>query len=86
MSLLGLTVKDSFVDISGSLTPTPVGIGVLQGFVKSGTPTYRNIQIRANLTYNKGAGKLEVTPENVKTESLYGPTTLNTSDITYWNK
>lgn len=86
VSLLGLTVKDSFVDISGSLTPTPVGIGVLQGFVKSGTPTYRNIQIRANLTYNKGAGKLEVTPENVKTESLYGPTTLNTSDITYWNK
>lgn len=86
VSLLGLTVKDSFVDISGSLTPTPVGIGVLQGFVKSGTPTYRNIQIRANLTYNNGAGKLEVTPENVKTESLYGPTTLNTSGITYWNK
>lgn len=85
-SLNTLTVKDSFVDISGSLTPTPVGIGVLQGFVKSGTPTYRNIQIRANLTYNNGAGKLEVTPENVKTESLYGPTTLNTSDITYWNK
>lgn len=86
VSLLVLTVKDSFVDISGSLTPTPVGIGVLQGFVKSGTPTYRNIQIRANLTYNNGAGKLEVTPENVKTESLYGPTTLNTSGITYWNK
>lgn len=85
-SLNSLTVENSKVDISGSLTPTPVGIGVLQGFVKSGTPTYRNIQIRANLTYNKGAGKLEVTPENVKTESLYGPTTLNTSDITYWNK
>lgn len=85
-SLNSLTVGNSKVDISGSLTPTPVGIGVLQGFVKSGTPTYRNIQIRANLTYNNGAGKLEVTPENVKTESLYGPTTLNTSDITYWNK
>lgn len=86
VSLLGLTVKDSFVDISGSLTPNPVGIGVLQGFVKSGTPTYRNIQIRANLTYNKGAGKLEVTQENVETASLYGPTTLMTSGITYWNK
>lgn len=85
-SLNTLTVKDSFVDISGSLTPTPVGIGVLQGFVKSGTPTYRNIQIRANLTYNNGAGKLEVTQENVETASLYGPTTLMTSGITYWNK
>lgn len=87
VSLLGLTVKDSFVDISGSLTPNPVGIGVLQGFVKSGTPTYRDIQIRANLTYNNGAGKLEVTQENVGTTSLYGPTTLTTSgSITYWNK
>lgn len=86
VSLLGLTVKDSFVDISGSLTPSPVGIGVLQGFVKSGTPSYTDIQIRANLTYNKGAGKLEVTQENVETASLYGPTTLMTSGITYWNK
>ena len=87
VSLLGLTVKDSFVDISGSLTPNPVGIGVLQGFVKSGTPTYRDIQIRANLTYNNGAGKLEVTQENVGTTSLYGPTTLTTSgSITYWKK
>ena len=86
VSLLGLTVKDSFVDISGSLTPTPVGIGVLQGFVKSGTPTYTGIQIRANLTYNKGTGKLEVTPETVGNAALYGPKTLNASDITYWNK
>lgn len=85
VSLLGLTVKDSFVDISGTLTPTPVGIGVLQGFVKSGTPTYRNIQIRANLTYNKGTGKLEVTPENVETKSLYCTQALTTSGITYWN-
>ena len=84
-SLNSLTVENSKVDISGTLTPSPVGIGVLQGFVKSGTPTYTGIQIRANLTYNKGTGKLEVTPENVKTESLYGPTTLNTSGITYWN-
>lgn len=86
VSLLGLTVKDSFVDISGSLTPSPVGIGVLQGFVKSGTPKYTDIQIRANLTYNKGAGKLEVTPENVGNAALYCPKTLNASDITYWNK
>lgn len=86
VSLLGLTVKDSFVDISGSLTPTPVGIGVLQGFVKSGTPTYRNIQIRANLAYNNGAGKLEVTQETVGNAALYCPKTLNASDITYWNK
>lgn len=85
-SLNTLTVKDSFVDISGSLTPTPVGIGVLQGFVKSGTPKYTGIQIRANLTYNKGTGKLEVTQENVETASLYGPTTLMTSGITYWTK
>lgn len=85
-SLNTLTVKDSFVDISGTLTPNPVGIGVLQGFVKSGTPTYRNIQIRANLTYNKGTGKLEVTPENVETKSLYCTQALTTSDITYWNK
>jgi len=86
-SLNTLTVKDSFVDISGSLTPSPVGIGVLQGFVKSGTPSYTDIQIRANLTYNNGAGKLEVTQETVGTASLYGPTTLTTSgSITYWNE
>ena len=85
-SLNTLTVKDSFVDISGTLTPNPVGIGVLQGFVKSGTPTYTGIQIRANLTYNKGTGKLEVTPENVENAALYGPKTLNAPGITYWNK
>lgn len=85
-SLNSLTVENSKVDISGSLTPSPVGIGVLQGFVKSGTPSYTDIQIRANLTYNNGAGKLEVTQENVGTASLYGPTTLMTSGITYWNK
>lgn len=85
-SLNSLTVENSKVDISGSLTPTPVGIGVLQGFVKSGTPTYTGIQIRANLTYNKGTGKLEVTPETVGNAALYGPKTLNASDITYWNK
>lgn len=85
-SLNSLTVGNSKVDISGSLTPNPVGIGVLQGFVKSGTPTYRNIQIRANLTYNNGAGKLEVTQENVETESLYCTQALTTSGITYWNK
>lgn len=85
-SLNTLTVKDSFVDISGSLTPSPVGIGVLQGFVKSGTPTYTGIQIRANLTYNKGTGKLEVTQETVGNAALYGPKTLNAPDITYWNK
>ena len=85
-SLNSLTVENSKVDISGTLTPTPVGIGVLQGFVKSGTPTYRNIQIRANLTYNKGTGKLEVTQETVGNAALYGPKTLNASDITYWNK
>lgn len=84
-SLNSLTVENSKVDISGSLTPNPVGIGVLQGFVKSGTPTYRNIQIRANLTYNKGTGKLEVTPENVETKSLYCTQALTTSGITYWN-
>lgn len=85
-SLNNLTVENSFVDISGSLTPSPVGIGVLQGFVKSGTPTYTGIQIRANLTYNKGTGKLEVTQETVGNAALYGPKTLNASDITYWNK
>lgn len=84
-SLNSLTVGNSKVDISGSLTPKPVGIGVLQGFVKSGTPSYTDIQIRANLTYNKGAGKLEVTQENVETKSLYCTQTLTTSGITYWN-
>ena len=85
-SLNSLTVENSKVDISGSLTPNPVGIGVLQGFVKSGTPTYRNIQIRANLAYNNGAGKLEVTQETVGNAALYCPKTLNASGITYWNK
>lgn len=85
-SLNSLTVENSKVDISGTLTPTPVDIGVLQGFVKSGTPTYRNIQIRANLTYNKGTEKLEVTQETVGNAALYGPETLNALDITYWNK
>lgn len=85
-SLNSLTVENSKVDISGSLTPNPVGIGVLQGFVRSGTPKYTGIQIRANLTYNKGTGKLEVTPENVETKSLYGPTKLDATKITYWTK
>ena len=85
-SLNSLTVENSKVDISGTLTPNPVDIGVLQGFVKSGTPTYRNIQIRANLTYNKGTEKLEVTQETVGNAALYGPETLNALDITYWNK
>ena len=85
-SLNSLTVENSKVDISGSLTPNPVGIGVLQGFVKSGTPKYTGIQIRANLAYNNGAGKLEVTQETVGNAALYCPKTLNASDITYWNK
>lgn len=85
-SLNSLAVENSKVDISGSLTPSPVGIGVLQGFVKSGTPTYTGIQIRANLTYNNGAGQLEVTQETVGNSALYCPKTLNASDITYWNK
>lgn len=85
-SLNSLTVENSKVDISGSLTPNPVGIGVLQGFVRSGTPKYTGIQIRANLAYNNGAGKLEVTPENVETKSLYCTQALTTSGITYWNK
>lgn len=85
-SLNSLTVENSKVDISGSLTPSPIGIGVLQGFVKSGTPKYTDIQIRANLTYDKGAGKLEVTQETVGNAALYCPKTLNASDITYWNK
>lgn len=85
-SLNSLTVENSKVDISGSLTPNPVGIGVLQGFVRSGTPKYTGIQIRANLAYNNGAGKLEVTQETVGNAALYGPKTLNASDITYWNK
>lgn len=85
-SLNSLTVENSKVDISGTLTPNPVGIGVLQGFLGSGTPKYTGIQIRANLTYNKGAGQLEVTQENVETKSLYCTQTLTTSGITYWKK
>lgn len=85
-SLNSLTVENSKVDISGPLTPNPVGIGVLQGFVRSGTPKYTGIQIRANLAYNNGAGKLEVTQETVGNAALYCPKTLNASDITYWNK
>lgn len=85
-SLNSLTVENSKVDISGTLTPKPVGIGVLQGFVRSGTPKYTGIQIRANLAYNNGAGKLEVTQETVGNAALYCPKTLNASDITYWKK
>lgn len=84
-SLNTLTVKDSFVDISGSLTPTPVGIGVLQGFVKSGTPAYTNIQVKADLAY--GDKTLVITAENVNTDTeLYGPTKLDATKITYWKK
>lgn len=85
VSLLGLTVKDSFVDISGSLTPTPVGIGVLQGFVKSGTAKYTDIQVKADLAY--GDKTLVITAENVNTDTeLYGPTKLDATKITYWTK
>lgn len=86
-SLNTLTVKDSFVDISGTLTPTPIGIGVLQGYVRSGTAEYTNIQVKANLTYAGGNKALEVTAENVTTATdLYGPTALKATGITYWNK
>lgn len=84
-SLNTLTVKDSFVDISGTLTPNPVGIGVLQGFVKSGTPKYTNIQVKADLAY--GDKTLVITAENVNTDTeLYGPAKLDATQITYWNK
>lgn len=84
-SLNTLTVKDSFVDISGSLTPTPVGIGVLQGFVKSGTAKYTDIQVKADLAY--GDKTLVITAENVNTDTeLYGPTKLDATKITYWTK
>lgn len=84
-SLNTLTVKDSFVDISGTLTPNPVGIGVLQGFVKSGTPKYTNIQVKADLAY--GDKTLVITAENVNTDTeLYGPTKLDATKITYWTK
>ncbi len=85
-SLNSLTVKDSYVDISGTLTPTPVGIGVLQGYVKSGTPAYSNIQIKSNLTYGGGAKTLEVTADNAGDTTLYGPSSLTATGISYWNK
>lgn len=84
-SLNSLTVGNSKVDISGSLTPTPVGIGVLQGFVKSGTPAYTNIQVKADLAY--GDKTLVITAENVNTDTeLYGPAKLDATKITYWTK
>lgn len=84
-SLNSLTVENSKVDISGSLTPNPVGIGVLQGFVKSGTPKYTNIQVKADLAY--GDKTLVITAENVNTDTeLYGPTKLDATKITYWTK
>lgn len=84
-SLNSLTVENSKVDISGSLTPTPVGIGVLQGFVKSGTPAYTNIQVKADLAY--GDKTLVITAENVNTDTeLYGPAKLDATKITYWTK
>ena len=87
MSLNTLRVSGSKVDISGTLTPTPVGIGVLQGYVRSGTAEYTNIQVKANLTYAGGNKALEVTAENVTTATdLYGPTALKATGITYWNK
>lgn len=84
-SLNSLTVENSKVDISGSLTPNPVGIGVLQGFVRSGTPKYTNIQVKADLAY--GDKTLVITAENVNTDTeLYGPTKLDATKITYWTK
>lgn len=84
-SLNSLTVENSKVDISGSLTPNPVGIGVLQGFVKSGTAKYTDIQVKADLAY--GDKTLVITAENVNTDTeLYGPTKLDATKITYWIK
>ena len=70
MSLNTLQVSGSKVDISGTLTPTPVGIGVLQGYVRSGTAKYDNIQVKADLTYGEGE-KLQILSENDLSESLY---------------
>lgn len=84
-SLNSLTVENSKVDISGTLTPKPVGIGVLQGFVKSGTAKYTDIQVKADLAY--GDKTLVITAENVNTDTeLYGPTKLDATKITYWTK
>lgn len=84
-SLNSLTVENSKVDISGTLTPKPVGIGVLQGFVKSGTAKYTDIQVKADLAY--GDKTLVITAENVNTDTeLYGPTKLDATKITYWKK
>lgn len=84
-SLNSLTVENSKVDISGTLTPKPVGIGVLQGFVKSGTAKYTDIQVKADLAY--GDKTLVITAENVNTDTeLYGPTKLDATKITYWIK
>jgi len=91
VSLLGLTVSDSFVDISGTLTPTPIGIGVLQGYVKSGSATYTNIQVKADLTYGTD-GKLQILSESDLAERLYYSkgkgTTASAPDgeIKFWNK
>lgn len=85
-SLNTLSVTNSSVSMSGTLTPSPTGIGVLQGYVRTGSATYSNIQVKANLTHGDSK-TLTITAENAATATgLYGPTALKTSGITYWNK
>ena len=92
VSLLALTVKDCFVDMSGTLTSSPVGIGVLQGYVKSGTATYSNIQVKANVSYGSGKSlKIESGADLsegkyyvVKAGTDKNPITAEASGITYW--
>ncbi len=70
MSLNMLNVSGSKVDISGTLTPTPIGIGVLQGYVKSGTATYTNIHVKADVTYGND-GNLQILSKSDLAEGLY---------------
>lgn len=94
VSLLALTVKDCFVDMSGTLTSSPVGIGVLQGYVKLGTAEYSNIQVKASVSYGSGES-LKIESDADLSEGKYyvvkpgtekDPITAEASDITYWNK
>ena len=94
VSLLALTVKDCFVDMSGTLTSSPAGIGVLQGYVKSGSATYSNIQVKANVSYGSGKSLKIESGADLSEEKYYvvkagtdkDPIKAKASDITYWNK
>lgn len=92
-SLNILSVTNSSVSMYGTLSPSPTGIGVLQGYVRTGSATYSNIQVKASVSYGSGKSLMNIESDaDLSKEKYYvvkagtdkDPITATASGITYW--